>query len=319
MGPTCSGKTGVAVELAQRFPVEIVSVDSAQVYRGLDIGTAKPDTATRARAPHWLLDIRDPAEPYSAAEFCADARAAMDDIRSRGRVPLLTGGTMLYFRALLWGLTPLPAADPQVRARLDAHAREQGWPALHRQLERVDPHTARRLDPEDGQRLQRALEVYELTGMPLSEHHRRHRDAVELSNTQEPGSAAFPFTVLNMAVAPPARVRLHERIERRFHAMLEHGLVDEVRALRARGDVHPELPARKSVGYRQVWQYLDGHLDHARMVERGIVATRQLAKRQLTWLRRWPSLEWFDADAPECTERVAARVAGLIADGHRSR
>lgn len=315
MGPTCAGKTGLAVELVRRFPLEIISVDSTQVYRGLDIGTAKPDAATLAEAPHQLLDFRDPAEPYSAAEFCRDARRAIDDIRARGRVPLLVGGTMLYFRALLWGLAPLPEADPALRARLDARAAEQGWPALHGELAAVDPETAARLDPEDGQRLQRALEVYELTGVPLSEHHRRHRRAVELSNSDRAGGSTFPFRVLPVAVAPDERARLHARIEQRFHAMIEAGLVDEVRALRSRGDLHPELPVLKSVGYRQVWQYLDGEYDHARMVERGIVATRQLAKRQLTWLRGWPELEWFRLDDPELIPRAAERVAAFLAAG----
>jgi len=313
MGPTCAGKTGLAVELVRRFPLEIISVDSTQVYRGLDIGTAKPDAATLAEAPHRLLDFRDPAEPYSAAEFCRDAREAIDAIRAQGRVPLLVGGTMLYFRALLWGLAPLPEADPQLRVRLDARAAEHGWPALHRELAVVDPETAARLNPEDGQRLQRALEVYELTGVPLSEHHRRHRDAVELSNRGGGAASTFPFRVLAMAVAPEERAQLHARIEERFHAMLQAGLVEEVRALRQRGDLHPELPALKSVGYRQVWQYLDGDHDHARMVERGVVATRQLAKRQLTWLRGWPELEWFRLDDPDLVPRAAERVAAFMA------
>lgn len=318
MGPTCSGKTGLAVELVRRFPLEIVSVDSTQVYRGLDIGTAKPDAATRAEAPHRLLDIRDPAEPYSAAEFRDDARAEIEDIHARGRVPLLVGGTMLYFRALLWGLAPLPAADPELRARLEERAEAQGWPALHAELADVDPDTAERLDPRDRQRLQRALEVYELTGIPLSEHHRRHQESVQLSDTHEPQESSFPFRVLHMAVVPEDRAGLHQRIEERFRAMLADGLVDEVAALRDRQDLHPELPALKSVGYRQVWQYLEGELDHARMVERGVVATRQLAKRQLTWLRRWPSLEAFSLEDGSLTGHAADRVAAFLAAGNRS-
>lgn len=313
MGPTCAGKTGVAVELVRRFPVEIVSVDSTQVYQGLDIGTAKPDAETLAEAPHRLLDFRDPAEPYSAARFCSDARREIDDIHACGRVPLLVGGTMLYFRALIRGLAPLPEADPQLRARLEARAAAQGWPVLHHQLSAVDPETAARLDPEDGQRLQRALEVYELTGITLSEHHRRHRRAVELSDTAEGEGSIFPFTVLPMTVVPDERARLHARIEERFHAMLNQGLVDEVAALRQRWDLHPDLPALKSVGYRQVWQYLDGEYDHARMVERGIVATRQLAKRQLTWLRGWSGLEWYSLDDPDLMARLAERVAAFLA------
>ncbi len=313
MGPTCAGKTGLAVELVRRLPLEIVSVDSTQVYQGLDIGTAKPDAETLAEAPHRLLDFRDPAEPYSAARFCTDARREIDDIRARGRVPLLVGGTMLYFRALIRGLAPLPEADPQLRARLEARAAAQGWPALHHELSAVDPETAARLDPEDRQRLQRALEVYEVTGVPLSEHHRRHRCAVELSDSEESGQSNFPFTVLPVAVVPNERARLHARIEQRFHAMLGQGLVDEVAQLRQRQDLHPDLPALKSVGYRQVWQYLDGAYDHARMVDRGIVATRQLAKRQLTWLRGWPGLEWFWLDDPALTDRVAKRVSAFLA------
>ncbi len=315
MGPTCAGKTGLAVELVRRFPLEIISVDSTQVYRGLDIGTAKPDQATLVEAPHRLLDFRDPAQPYSAAEFCRDARSEIDAIHAQGRVPLLVGGTMLYFRALLWGLAPLPEADPELRARLDARAAHRGWPALHRELAEVDPETAARLNPEDGQRLQRALEVYELTGVPLSEHHRQHRYAVELSNSGGAAASTFPFRVLPMTVAPHERARLHARIEERFHAMLSQGLVREVQRLRQRGDLHPELPALKSVGYRQVWQYLDGDYDDARMVERGLVATRQLAKRQLTWLRGWPELEWFRLEDPDLIRRVAERVAAFLAAG----
>ena len=314
MGPTCGGKTGLAVELVRRFPLEIISVDSTQVYRGLDVGAAKPDAATLAEAPHRLLDIRDPAEPYSAAEFVDDARAAIDEIHARGRVPLLVGGTMLYFRALLFGLAQLPAAAPDLRARMEQRAAAEGWSALHRELAAVDPAAAHRLDPQDGQRLQRALEVYELTGVPLSEHHRRHKASVQLSDTGERDASVFPFRVLPMAVAPASRARLHARIEQRFHAMLAEGLIEEVEQLRRRGDLHPDLPALKSVGYRQVWQYLSGERTYDGMVERGIVATRQLAKRQLTWLRGWPGLEWLDTDG-DSVGRATARLADFLAAG----
>lgn len=311
MGPTCSGKTGLAVELAQRLPVSLVNVDSALVYQGLDIGAARPDAETLARAPHRLMGFRDPAQPYSAAEFRADALAEIERIHHEGRVPLLVGGTMLYFRALQQGLADLPAADPVVRARIEAEAAEQGWPALHARLAEVDPETAARLRPTDSQRIQRALEVFELSGEPLSAHHRRQAD-VELSDTEKSANPAFPYTVVSLAVAPATRELLHRRIADRFHAMLEEGLVDEVRALRARGDLHRGLPAIKAVGYRQVWDFLDGHYSHDEMVERGIIATRQLAKRQFTWLRGWPGLVWLDSDAPDLVEQAVERLAPLM-------
>ncbi len=311
MGPTCSGKTGLAVELAQRLPVSLVNVDSALVYRGLDIGAARPDADTLARAPHRLMAFRDPAEPYSAAEFRTDALAEIADIHQQGRVPLLVGGTMLYFRALQQGLADLPAADPALRTRLLAEAEEHGWPALHARLAALDPDTAARLQPTDGQRIQRALEVFELSGVPLSEHHRRQAD-VELSDTGGGAHSAFPYTVISLAIAPATRELLHQRIAERFRTMLDDGFVEEVRGLRARGDLHRDLPAIKAVGYRQVWDFLDGRYSHDEMVERGIIATRQLAKRQFTWLRGWPGLHWLDSDDADLVEQAMGQLAPLI-------
>lgn len=311
MGPTCSGKTGAAVELVQRLPLEIINVDSALVYQGLEIGAARPEPEVLARAPHRLLGFLDPAEPYSAARFREDALREIADIHAAGRVPLLVGGTMLYFKALQQGLADLPAADPAVRADIDAIAREHGWPEVHRLLAEVDPETAARLKPNDGQRLQRALEVYRITGEPLSALHRRQQ-SVALSDTEGGGLPAFPYTANCFALAPASRALLHERIAIRFRAMLEQGLVAEVERLRQRVDLHRELPAIKAVGYRQVWDYLDGRYGYEEMVERGIIATRQLAKRQFTWLRGWPDLEWFDSDAPDLQERLESRLAPLL-------
>lgn len=305
MGPTCSGKTALAVELVQRMPLEIINVDSALVYRGLEIGAAKPEPAVLAKAPHRLLGFRDPTEPYSAADFRADALREMADIHAAGRVPLLVGGTMLYFRALRDGLADMPPADEAVRVRLTEEAERLGWPALHARLAQVDPEAAARLKPNDRQRLQRALEVYELTGVPLSVHHAR----------QAPGGAAgenaFPYTVMQLAIAPPDRAVLHARIEARLHDMLAQGLVEEVRALRAQPGLHAGLPAMRSVGYRQVWGYLDGDYDYDEMVRRAVVATRQLAKRQFTWLRGWPDLHWLDSDAPDLTGRALSLLESL--------
>ncbi len=283
MGPTASGKTALAVALVEALPVEIVSVDSALVYRGMDIGTAKPDAATLARAPHRLIDICAPDEAYSAARFREDALAEIEAIHAAGRVPLLVGGTMLYFRALLDGLSPLPTADPAIRATLEAEARTHGWVYLHRRLAAVDPVAAARIHPNDPQRLQRALEVWMLTGRPIS----------ELQRVRE-GGLRSRFRVASVALVPRDRAVLHERIARRFDAMLAAGFVDEVASLRASGRLSLELPSMKSVGYRQVWQYLEGRLDYAGMREKGIVATRQLAKRQLTWLRGETALERID-------------------------
>ncbi len=296
MGPTASGKTALACALADRFPVELVSVDSALVYRGLDIGAAKPDAATLARWPHALIDIRDPAQPYSAAEFRDDALAAMQAIAARGRVPLLVGGTGLYFRALQRGLSDLPEADPALRAQLAGEAARIGWPAMHARLARLDPAAAARIGPNDAQRLQRALEVIELSGRPLSELQRGGR------------GAAFPWRVLKLALLPADRAPLHARIAERFDAMLAAGFLDELRALRARGDLHADLPAIRAVGYRQGWEYLDGRTDAAGFRERAIFATRQLAKRQITWLRAELDARTFDPERTPPLARAADAV-----------
>ncbi|MCC2636376.1 MAG: tRNA delta(2)-isopentenylpyrophosphate transferase [Moraxellaceae bacterium] len=283
MGPTASGKTKLAIELVERGPFDIISVDSGMVYRGMDIGTAKPDAATLARAPHRLIDIRDPACAYSAAEFRQDALAAMAESSAAGRIPLLVGGTMLYFKVLLEGLAPMPEADPGLRARLEAEAARLGWPALHARLATVDPASAARLGSNDAQRLQRALEVWELTGKPLSQWH-----------AEQPPVAPPPYRMVQVALMPPERAALHARIEHRFDEMLEMGLVDEVARLKARPDLHAGLPSLKAVGYAQVWAYLDGACDAAEMRLRGIYATRQLAKRQHTWLRRFQQAACYD-------------------------
>jgi len=273
MGPTASGKTALACALSERFPLGLISVDSALVYRGLDIGTAKPDATTLARYPHALIDIRDPVEPYSAADFSADAQAAMQRIGEAGRIPLLVGGTGLYFRALHRGLSALPEADAEIRARLTKDAAEIGWEGMHHRLARMDPSAAERIKPGDAQRIQRALEVIILTGQPLSE--------LQQGGRGQP----FPWRVLKLALVPEDRAPLHERIAQRFDDMLRDGLLDEVRSLRQRGDLRPDLPAIRAVGYRQAWEHLDGGYDAAELRNRGIFATRQLAKRQITWLR----------------------------------
>ena len=298
MGPTASGKTRLAVELVQRFPFEIVSVDSALVYRGMDIGTAKPDAETLRIAPHRLIDFLDPSESYSAARFREDCLREMEQIRSAGRLPLLVGGTMLYFRALERGLSPLPGADRAVRAQLDAQWRELGPEASHARLAEVDPQAAARIHRNDPQRIQRALEVYELSGRPLSEHFAERDPAMR------------PVRLLKLVVAPQDRALLHERIARRFEQMLDQGLVAEVERLYRRGDLHPQLPALRAVGYRQVWQYLTGELDYAQMRERAVIATRQYAKRQLTWLRSEPDAVWLDSESPA----LPGTVCELIRD-----
>lgn len=302
MGPTAAGKTDLALELADALPCELVSVDSALIYRGMDIGTAKPDRATLERYPHRLIDIRDPAESYSAAEFRADALAAMAEITARGRIPLLVGGTMLYFKALLEGLADMPGADPAVRAELEARAAVEGWEALHRELAVVDPESAARIHPNDPQRLTRALEVYHVSGLSMTAH--RQRQAAQNSGLDTPGMAHLPYTVAQFAIAPAQRQVLHARIAQRFHLMLEQGFVEEVEALRVRGDLHAGLPSIRAVGYRQVWDYLDGRLGREDMAERGIIATRQLAKRQFTWLRSWTALEWLDSQANDNLSRT---------------
>ncbi len=284
MGPTASGKTALACALAERFALDLVSVDSALVYRGLNIGSAKPDEATLARHPHALIDIRDPAEPYSAAEFAVDARAVMEQVTASGRVPLLVGGTGLYFRALQQGLSDLPAADPALRARLAAEAEELGWPAMHQRLVELDLLAATRIGANDAQRIQRALEVISLTGRTLSEQ-----------QAAAPGRT-FPWRVLKLALLPTDRALLHARIARRFDSMLAAGFLDEVRALAARGDLHADLPAIRAVGYRQAWEHLQGEMDLAQLRDRGVFATRQLAKRQITWLRGELDTRVFDPE-----------------------
>jgi tRNA dimethylallyltransferase len=295
MGPTASGKSALAFALAERFDVEIVSVDSAQIYQGMDIGTAKPDAATRARIRHHLIDILAPTERYSAARFRADALAAVAAIRARGHAPLLTGGTMLYHKALTEGLSALPPADAAVRARIDGRARVVGWPALHAELARVDPATAARLQPADAQRIQRALEVHAITGRPLS----------QLQGAREACDALGP--VIRIALVPRDRARLHARIAERFEAMLAAGLVDELRSLRARHPLTPDLPAMRCVGYRQAWEFVDGRIDAPALRARGIAATRQLAKRQLAWLRPTAATA-FDPGAPGLVDAVAAQL-----------
>ncbi len=292
LGPTASGKSTLAMALAAEFPVEIVSLDSAQVYRGMDIGTAKPSAEERARVPHHLLDLIGPTESYSAGRFRTDAIAAIANILRRRRIPLVVGGTMLYYRALAGGLDELPRADAAQRAAIAADAARRGWPALHRELAAVDPASAGRLAPNDAQRIQRALEVFRLAGQPLS-------------TLQRARPAALPFDLRTFALLPPDRAALHERIAARFDAMLKAGLVDELRALRERHALTPVLPSMRCVGYRQAWEHLEGAYDASTLRERGVAATRQLAKRQLTWLRSFRGIERADAAAMRRALRTA--------------
>lgn len=302
MGPTASGKTALACALAERFGVGLVSVDSALVYRGLDIGAAKPDAVTLARHPHRLVDIRDPVEPYSAADFRADALAAMGEIAASGRVPLLVGGTGLYFRALAMGLSPLPDADASVRERLASEAMRSGWPALHARLAARDPLAAARIGVNDTQRIQRALEIVELTGQAPSD-------------LREGAMDRPPFRILKLALLPVSRAPLHERIARRFEAMLADGFVEEARRLRALPGWHADLPAMRAVGYRQAWPYLSGACALGEFRDRAIFATRQLAKRQITWLRSEIDALTFDPEAPALETTVAAAVQDFLARG----
>ena len=300
LGPTASGKTAVSLALAQRFPVEIVSVDSALVYRGMDIGTAKPDAATRAAVAHHLIDIVEPTQAYSAGRFRADALRLCGEIAARGRVPLFVGGTMLYERALMRGLAALPAADAAVRVAIDAQARAEGWPALHAELARVDPPTAARLEPTDAQRIQRALEVFRVSGRTLSD--------LVAQAAQVPA----PLAALTIALEPADRAALHERIAQRFRGMLNAGLVQEVVGLRARHALHAALPSMRAVGYRQVWETLEARAPPETLAQRGIAATRQLAKRQLTWLRAMPDVVRLDCLRPDLAREVAERVARFL-------
>ena len=297
MGPTASGKTAAAMALTRRFPVELISVDSAQVFRDMDIGTAKPDAATLAAFPHRLIDLISPEEAYSAARFCRDALAAMDEITAAGRIPLLVGGTMLYYKALLEGLADLPAADPALRAEIDAQAAARGWPAVHAELARHDPETAARLPPNDAQRIQRALEIVRLTGRPMS------------ALLAEGAQKKPPYRFLALGLNAPERSVLHARIAQRFDAMLAAGLADEVAELRRKYRLHLDLPSMRCVGYRQVWEAQDGLIPARELRERGIYATRQLAKRQITWMGNTLRPEMFDCLAGDLAEKIARRVA----------
>jgi len=339
-GPTAAGKSAATLALAQRWPLEIVNVDSATIYRGMDIGTAKPSPEEQRQVPQHLLDIRDPAQSYSAAEFRADALALIAAIHARGRIPLLAGGTMLYYKALRDGLDDLPQADPVLRAELDARAARSGWPALHAELARLDPVTAARLAPNDSQRIQRALEICLLSGQPMSallgktSKGNPEAEVDSLAGTEtgaggngEASAAAAgtaaggsaknepSYRYITISLEPSDRLRLHERIAQRFDAMLANGLVEEVRALKARGDLHPGLPSVRCVGYRQFWDYLDGQTDLAEARERGIAATRQLAKRQITWLRAQPDRTIVDCLAGDAVAQVIDACAPLLDAG----
>jgi tRNA dimethylallyltransferase len=292
MGPTASGKSRLAIELASKLPCEIVSVDSAMVYRGMDIGTAKPTSVEREFVRHHLIDICDPTHAYSAGQFQKDAQQLIEKIE----IPLLVGGTMLYFRALLQGLAPLPSRDANIRAALEQQAKETGWPALHEKLAKIDSQAAARINPNDAQRIQRALEVYELTGQTLT-----HLQ-------QETATEELPYRLLQLALIPSDRDKLHKHIAQRFEQMLQQGFVEEVEQLKNRGDLHPDLPSMRAVGYRQVWDYLEGTISRDEMQEKAIAATRQLAKRQLTWLRSWPNLSILEADEIQLSNKVLLMI-----------
>jgi len=297
MGPTASGKTGVAISLCKRFPLDIISVDSALVYRGMDIGTAKPDVATLRRAPHRLIDIRDPEESYSAGDFVRDARAEMDAIFATRRVPLLVGGTMMYFRALTEGIAELPPADAGIRAGIDADAQQLGWPAMHERLQNVDPKAAKRIKPNDRQRIQRALEVYLASGKALSAWQESHGGPVQKD-----------VRFVKFALQPATRKLLHERIEKRLNFMLNNGFVEEVKVLRERKELTSEHPSMRSVGYRQLWQHLDGDCSLEQAAAKALAATRQLAKRQITWLRSEQGLKSFDPLEADTIDAISASL-----------
>lgn len=296
MGPTAAGKTALALQLAAELPCEIISVDSAMIYRGMDIGSGKPDATTLAKFPHHLIDICDPAESYSAARFCDDANAAITAIMQRGKIPLLVGGTMLYFRALLAGLSVLPSADASIRAQLQQELQQHDSIYLHTKLQIIDPQAAARIHPNDPQRILRALEVYYQSGKTLTEWH------------SQGITTPLQYPVISIAIAPVQRSLLHERIAERFHAMLAQGLIVEVERLYKRTDLNKDLPSMRAVGYRQVWEYLDGQLTYDAMQERSIIATRQLAKRQLTWLRSWPHLTWYDSEEVALLTRIKHQI-----------
>ena len=295
MGPTASGKTGLALELASQVPAEIISVDSALVYKHMNIGTAKPTAEEMAVAPHWLVDIIEPTEAYSVADFVDDTTRLISEIHGRGKLPILVGGTIMYFNALINGISPLPKSDTEIREAILSEANERGWQAMHADLETVDPVSAGRIHPNDPQRLTRALEVYRSTGKSLT-------------HWQQKAIYRCPYKIDQFAIAPQERAVLHDRIAQRFDLMLAQGLVDEVKALYERGDLHEDMPAIRAVGYRQVWQYLKGELSYAEMRDKGIIATRQLAKRQLTWLRGWPDLTWLDTFAKDNLTKITAKV-----------
>ncbi|MFC3033144.1 tRNA (adenosine(37)-N6)-dimethylallyltransferase MiaA [Pseudoalteromonas fenneropenaei] len=296
MGPTAAGKTDLAIALCQHLNTEVISVDSALVYRGMDIGTAKPNAAEQALAPHHLIDILDPSESYSVADFRRDAVAQIERLHALGKIPILVGGTMMYFKALIDGLSPLPEADAIIRAGLESEAQAKGWPAMHQLLQQVDPEAASKISENDSQRINRALEVYRLTGKAMSE-------------LQQVKEAPLPYTFHQFAIAPADRAVLHERIALRYKKMLEEGFENEVSALYQRQDLHPDLPSIRCVGYRQMWDYLAGRCDYDEMVFKGIAATRQLAKRQLTWLRSWPEVTWLDSGDQENLQRVVSSLS----------
>lgn len=296
MGPTASGKTDLAIQLCQHLNTEVISVDSALVYKGMDIGSAKPNAEELALAPHRLIDLIDPADSYSAADFRRDALDNIAQLHSQGKIPLLVGGTMMYFKALLEGLSPLPNADQAIRAELEQEAQVKGWALLHQELTHVDPVAATKINENDSQRINRALEVYRLTGKPMSE-------------LQKVKSEPLPFDVLQFAIAPSDRAVLHQRIEKRFKIMLDMGFEKEVLALYTRKDLHPDLPSIRCVGYRQMWDYLAGEDDYDEMVFKGIAATRQLAKRQLTWLRGWQNITWLESGDEENLQRVLSSLS----------
>jgi tRNA dimethylallyltransferase len=296
MGPTAAGKTDLAIQLCQTLNTEVISVDSALVYRDMDIGTAKPSADELAQAPHHLIDMLDPSEVYSTANFCTDALNKIEALHAQGKIPLLVGGTMMYFKSLLEGISPLPEADVEIRKQLEIEANEKGWPALHQELTCVDPVAASRISENDSQRINRALEVYRITGKPMS----------ELQNVK---TGALPYKVLQFAIAPEDRSVLHQRIEQRFKIMLDQGFEKEVKALYNREDLNVKLPSIRCVGYRQMWDYLEGDIDYDEMVFRGIVATRQLAKRQLTWLRGWENVTWLESGAEENLHRVISSLS----------
>jgi len=299
MGPTASGKTDLAIALVKHLPCDIISVDSAMVYQGMDIGTAKPNAEILAQAPHRLINIRDPAETYSVGQFCTDAVAEIEKSRTTGRIPLLVGGTMLYFNSLQQGLSKLPQANLKIRQYLNSEAKQVGWAAMHQRLTQIDPQTAQRIHPNDAQRIQRALEIYEVSGDTMTTWYAKYP------------TQPWSYPTIKLVIAPAERSVLHVKIAQRFHVMLEQGLIEEVRGLFERGDLNPDLPSMRSVGYRQVWNYLAGELDKASLSERAIIATRQLAKRQMTWLRTQMDAHWFDSLAPNMTQSVLKSLAKI--------